>query len=274
MFAMHSVRKSAAAAVVTFLGVLALPPALSMQKRTPTLDEVLQALETNLQNYDRNIPGFFCDEHVVSQIFPGTRRDITVTDSVFRLKRVVDSDHATSFVESREVKSVNSGPAGSSTADPPALLDGAFEGALAVVSASQQACMRYDLKRNHGAYIVEFKTRVDVPRKSDCLLQEKAHGRAYVDAVSMQITRLELTTPHHMIKDDAQSGWSDPLKGEWVLAVDYASVLLDDKSFWMPATITSRVTSDPNSFHSRTWLFKATYRDFHKLEVTSRVVPP
>ena len=274
MFARRSVRKSATAGIVTLIGVLALRPALSMEKRTPTLDEVLQALQSNLQNYDRNIPNFFCDEHVVSQIFPGTRRDITVTDSVFRLKRVVDSDHATSFVESREVKSVNSGPAGSITADPPALLDGAFEGALAVVSASQQACMRYELKRNRGAYVVEFKTREDVPQQSDCLLQEKAHGRAYVDAVSLQITRLELTTPHHMIKDDAQSGWSDPLKGEWVLAVDYVPVLLDGKSFWMPATITSRVTSDPNSFHSRTWLFKATYRDFHKLEVTSRVVPP
>jgi hypothetical protein len=213
---MHSVTKwAAAAAVVTLLCVLALPPALSMQKRTPTLDEVLQTLEANLQNYDRNIPVFFCDEHIVSQIFPGTRRDITVTDSVFRLKRVVDSDHATSFVESRELKSVNSGTAGSSTADPPALLDGAFEGALAVVSASQQACMRYDLKRNHGAYVIDFKTREDGPKKPDCLLQEKAHGRAYVDAASMQITRLELTTPHHMIKDDAQRGWSDPLKGEW-----------------------------------------------------------
>jgi hypothetical protein len=237
------------------------------------VDEILRKLQTNLENYDNNVPGFFCDEHAVSEMFPGTRRDITTTDSVFRLKRVEAADHTTSFLESRDVKSVNSGPATSASVDAPAAVEGIFEGALAVVSASQQACMRYELRKpKGGALIIDFKTLDRPQRSKDCLLQEKAHGRAYIDPTALQIKRLEMTAPQHMIRDDRYR-WAEPLKGEWIVSVDYAPVVLDAKTFWMPAAINSRVTSDPNTFHARTWIFKATYSNFHKLEVTSRVLP-
>jgi hypothetical protein len=41
----------------------------------------------------------------------------------------------------------------------------------------------------------------------------------------------------------------------------------------MPATITSRTTSGRGTYHSTVWTFKATYSNFHKLEVTSRILP-
>jgi hypothetical protein len=91
----------------------------------------------------------------------------------------------------------------------------------------------------------------------------------------MQITRMELTTPHHTIIPGDKMGYgaSGAIVGEWVLSVDYAPVVLDGKSFWMPATITSRTTSGRGSFHPTVWTFKASYRNFHKLEVTSRILP-
>jgi hypothetical protein len=61
--------------------------------------------------------------------------------------------------------------------------------------------------------------------------------------------------------------------GEWVLSVDYAPVVLDGRSFWMPATIASRTTSGRGSFHAIVWTFRASYSNFHKLEVTSRILP-
>ena len=81
-----------------------------------------------------------------------------------------------------------------------------------------------------------------------------------------------MTAPHHLIHDE-QHRWAAPLKGEWVVSVDYAPVTLDGKSFWMPTAINSRVTSDPNTFHSQTWIFKARYSNYHRLQVSSRVLP-
>jgi hypothetical protein len=270
---MRGRNKLALVAAIAAVIILA-PAAHAADKHGPTLEYILHKLETNLENYDRNVPGFYCDEHAVSEMFPGTRRDVSTTDSVFRLKRVESLDHVTTFVESRERKPVNSAPSTSPSGDAPAAIDGIFEGALAVVSASQQACMRYDLRKpKDGALIIDFNTNDKPPRPKDCLLQEKAHGRAYIDAATLQIRRLELTAPRHAIRDD-QHRWAEPIKGEWVISVDYSPVTLDGRTFWMPATINSRVTSDPNTFHSSTWIFKAAYSNFHKLEVTSRILPP
>jgi hypothetical protein len=264
--------KLASAAMIAVTGILA-PVAYAFDNRGPTLSDILQKLEINLENYDRNVPGFLCDEHATSEMFPGTRRDVTITDSVFRLKRVEAPDHTSTFLESRDVKSVNSGPATSAAVDAPAAVDGIFEGALAVVSASQQSCMNYDLRKpKDGTLIIDFKTQDNTPRSNDCLLQEKAHGRAYIDPISLQIKRLELTAPQHLIHNDRYR-WAAPLKGEWVVTVEYAPVVLDGRTFWMPSAINSRVTSDPNTFHSRTWIFKGIYGNFHKLEVTSRLLP-
>jgi len=268
---MRRLRKLASAVALVAIGLLA--PVASARDRGETLEDILRALQANLESYDKNVPNFFCDEHAVSEMFPGTRRDVTVTDSVFRLKRAEDADHTTSFVESREVKSVNSGPVTSASPDPPAVIDGIFEGALAVVSASQQACMHYELRKPKGGDIIlDFKTADHPTQAKDCVLQEKAHGRAVIDAATLQIKRLEMTAPRHIIRDD-RNQWAEPLKGEWVVSVNYAPVLLDRRTFWMPGAINSRVTSDPNSFHSRTWIFKGTYTNFHKLEVSSRVLP-
>ena len=270
---MHRLRNLAAAVAV--VGILA--PVVRAEKRAPKLEDILRALQANLESYDKDVPSFFCDEHAVSEMFPGTRRDIAVTDSVFRLKREEDANHTTSFLESREPKSANSVPTVTPSPDPPAVIDGIFEGALAIVSANQQACMRYELRKpRDGAIVIEFNTQFNGEKgtrpRQNCLLQEKAHGRAYIDPATLQIKRLELTAPRHVIPDDRPQ-WLEPLKGEWVVSVDYAPVLLDGKTFWMPAAINSRVTSDPNSFHSRTWIFKGIYTNFHRLEVNSRVVP-
>lgn len=270
---MHRLRNLATAVAV--VGILA--PVVRAEKSAPKLEDILGALQAHLETYDKDVPSFFCDEHAVSEMFPGTRRDIAVTDSVFRLKRVEDANHTTSFLESREPKSANPVPAVTPSADPPAVIDGIFEGALAVVSASQQACMKYQLRRpKDDAIVIEFNTQFNGEKgtrlRQGCVLQEKARGRAYIDPATLQIKRLELTAPRHVIHDDRPQ-WLEPLKGEWLVSVDYAPVLLGRKTFWMPTAINSRVTSNPNSFHSRTWIFKGTYSNFHKLEVNSRVVP-
>jgi len=243
---------------------------------TPTLGDILQRLQENLDQYDSGVPSFFCDEHVVSQVEPGLRNQDTVTDSVFRLKRTVKPDHTTTLDESREIKTVNGKQAFSQDIDGPSLLDGAFEGGLDVVSLNQSSCMNYTLQRTirnrqTEPYIVRFATVLTAQNTANCLLQENSRGRITIDPASMHITHLEITTPHHAIIPG--ESYSSPVIGERVLTVDYAPVVLDGNSFWMPTTISSRSTSDPGTFHSIYWTFRATYRNYHKLEVTSRILP-
>jgi len=271
---MTSRRSSTVISVVAFLG---LSSALwAQQAKTPTLEEILERLEANLNHYDTGLPSLFCDEHAVSQVEPGLRDQNTVTDSFFRLKRTANADHSTTLVESREIKSVDGKPATSQKMDGPTLLSGAFEGGLAIVSAGQTSCMNYTLQRTNRnrptePYIVRFATVLTPQNTADCLLQENSKGRVFIDPTSMQITRLELTTPHHTIlRGDA---YSSPVVGERVLTVDYTAVLLGGESFWMPSTIASRTTSGGGTFRPTVWSFWAAYRNYHKLEVTSRILP-
>lgn len=245
--------------------------------KTPTLEEILDRLEANLNHYDARVPSLFCDEHVVSsQVEPGMRDQNTITDSVFHLKRTPNPDHTTTLVESREIKNVNGKPPTSQDMNGPTLLSGAFEGGLAVVSLKQTACMNYTLQqinRNRPTepYIVRFATVLTPQNSAGCLLQENSKGRVFIDPASMQITHLELTTPRHAIIPG--NSYTSPVVGKRVITVDYAPVLLGGETFWMPSTITMRVTSGSGTFHMIVWSFRATYRNYHKLEVTSRILP-
>ena len=263
-------------AVVSLVALIGLSSALCAQRaKTPTLDEILQRLEANLRDYDTGVPSFFCDEHVISQVGSGLRNQDTVTDSIFRLKRIPEADHTTSLVESREIKKVDGKAATSQDMDGPTLLSGAFEGGLAVVSLSQTACMKYALQRiNRGGptepYVIRFATVLTPQNTADCLLQENSKGRVFVDRASMQITHLELITPRHTIIPGET--YTSPVVGERVVTVDYAAVLLGGKTFWMPSTITLRSTSNPGTFHSTVWSYRASYRNYHRVEVTSRIL--
>jgi hypothetical protein len=244
----------------------------AQQAKTPTLEEILQRLDANLNRYDTRLPSLFCDEHVVSQVQPGQRSEDTITDSVFRLRRTPNADHTTTLVESREIRKVNNKPPTSQNMDGPTMLSGAFEGALAVVSLKQTACMHYELqpinpKNPTTPYVIRFST---TQTTAACLLQEDSHGRVTIDPASMQIKRLELTTPDHtVVRGDA---FTTSVTGKRVITVDYAPILLGGETFWMPATIALHTTTG-GGFHRLVWSFRATYRNYHKMEVTSRILP-
>lgn len=256
-------------AVVLLVGFLGFSSGMRGEKASaPTLDEILQRLQANLNHYDRSLPSLFCDEHVVSKVVPGLPADNTVTDSVFRLKRVDNPDNTTTLAESREIKMVNGKPALSQPLrEFPAMLTGAFEGGFAMVSLNQKACMQYTLERVHNGrpYIVDFATELTPENQAGCLLQEKSKGRVFIDPVSMEITHLEVTTPHHVIVPGNED--QEPVIGRRIISVDYSPVVLDGDTFWMPSEISSR-----NLGSWTTWSFEARYRNYHRLEVKSRIL--
>jgi hypothetical protein len=245
--------------------------------KLPPLGEILDRLEANLNRYDTRLPSLFCDEHVLSsQMEPGMRNQPNITDSVFRLKRTPRPDHTTSFAESREVQSVDGKPPAAQNVYAPTTLSGAFEGGLAVVSRSQSACMRYALQRPkedrpHDPYVVRFTTVLTPQNTANCLLQENSKGEVLIDPESVQITHLEITTPRHIIIPGGP--FRSPVVGKRVITADYSPVLLGGETFWMPSAISMRNISGSGTFHMMVWSFQATYRNYHLLEVTSRILP-
>jgi len=87
----------------------------------------------------------------------------------------------------------------------------------------------------------------------------------------MQITHLEITTPRHTIIPGNR--YISPVIGKRVLTVDYAPVVLDNETFWMPTSITMHAVGDKGTFRVTTWSYRATYRNYHRLEVKSRILP-
>ena len=268
------------------------------QAQAPTLHEILQRLEENLEQYMARVPSFFCDEHVVSKKDPDRLLESRVTDSTFRLKRVAnpDPDGKPILEESREVKRVNGQPANGESLGGPTTVRRAFSGGLALVSLSQQACMSYKLlpiKRNHPkeATIVQFASVPTSERPDDCLMQEDVSGRVLIDPATMQIKRLEFHAPHHLIVPGSRTPNGSVIPrvvGDWDLAIDYAPVELGGKSFWLPATIKVKMSGSPDGMlianrnvngsldgdpFQTDWTFDAVYRNYHRLEVTSRIVP-
>ncbi len=272
---MSSRASTAAATLIAFLGLSS--GLFAQQMKMPTLDEILAQLEANLNQYDHRLPSLYCDEQIhSSQMAPDERDQNTTADSVFRVKRVPRPDHTTALVESREIQYVDGKPATSQNLDGPSLQNGAFEGGFAVVSLNQRRCMSYALQkvnrdRPTEPYVVRFATVLTRENTADCLLQENSRGRVFIDPASMQITRLEITTPRHTIIPG--NNFEPPVIGRRDLTVDYASVLLGGETFWMPSTITMRSSNAAGTFHARVWSFRATYRNYHRLEVTSRIVP-
>jgi len=265
----HRVRRYKFALIV-LLDVAAFYSAFAQQAPSPTLDEILLRLNANLQHYDSQVPSFFCSEHVVSSVVYNRKREGTVTDSVFRLKRSAKPGQTGTLDESREIKAVNGSPVQGEHIGGPSILSGAFSGGLDLVSLDQKACMSYTLRpgkpgQTREPYVVQFATLPSIHHLSGCLLNEDGTGSISIDPATMQATRMEFTIPRHTILPGTV--------GVWKVSIKYSPVLLGGQTFWMPARIVSTAISGFDD-NLTVWSFSAHYTDYHKLEVTSRILLP
>lgn len=261
--------------------ILALPSLLFARQSNPeppkpadlTLDAILIRLQNNLTVYRATVPDFFCDEQVVSTMYmqhqPYGR---TTTDSVFRLRRSKAGESGSNrsfhqFVESREIKTVDKKPAKKQGLSGPAIFAGAFSNALQVVSLELGDCYNYHLVSHqhlhrHPVLVVDYALKNTAVNDQTCPGPEMHSGRAFIDPQTMEIIRLEQRTPDHEINPEVY--------GLWTWSIDYGEVIFNDKLFWMPKTVTSNATAKDSRFE---WTFVATYRNYHKLTVTSRILP-
>ena len=234
----------------------------------PSIDEILRRLQENLWDYQSNVPDFFAEEHVVSTLKSEGARDMkTTTDSTFRLARSHDIGEAHTFTETREVRLVNKKPAKGDELHGPAIFTGAFSTGLTIVSLEGSSCYDYTLEpagelNKAPAIVIDYAIKPDALGDPSCPGPEKQSGRAWFDPINFHTLRIEMAIPNH--KDN------NGIRVLWTWAVDYAAVSFDSKQFWLPKTITSKAEANDAS---GIWIFTASYSNYHKLTVSSRIVP-
>ena len=257
-------RSSSLAAVL--LSAVLLAPSLAQQSPELTVPEILAQLQTNIDSYLSSVPSFFCDEHVDSSMEQTNYQGelITATDSIFRIRRSGEGN-ATQLVESREVKAVNhKRPKSGDTITGPAVFRGAFTNGVRIASTDFASCYTCDRVADEKAggkmAIVLLYT---APTES--LLQrgcpEIRAGRIFIDPTTFHLLRVEARVPDHEI--------THGVFGLWTWSIDYAPVVLDGRTFWMPKAVQSEAI--PND-RKLAWSFVARYSNYHKLEVTSHII--
>src|SRR6202020_1253316 len=107
----------------------------------------------------KDVPNFFCSEHVDSALSYANKHQSTATDSVFRVVRASSG----TLTESHEVQAINGTPARGEQVRGPAIVSGVFTGSLDTVSLSQLACMSYTLQpidpeHPNQPYVIQFTT--------------------------------------------------------------------------------------------------------------------
>jgi hypothetical protein len=122
---------------------------------------------------------------------------------------------------------------------------------------------------NQGDFLGR-RSRVSWQRPKACVLAEDGSGRVTIDPTSMQIAKIEIKVPHHVITPRDRDGHTGPpMVTRWEVQVDYKPVVLDARTFWLPEKISSVSSAD-----QAVWSFVATYRNYHLLQVHSRILLP
>jgi hypothetical protein len=194
----------------------------------PTLDDVLNGVHRNFQNYVATLPSLFADEHMVAS---ASVRDAnmnrtgmeTTFDSIFRLKRpddavsVGDPAKANVLIESRQIQEVDHHPAQVGQAlEVPAIITNAFSYGGAFMSPALKQCYDYRLEGSRKfksadgvvrqAIVVSYELR-PIRQGVNCPTDEKNSGRAFIDPATMAVLRMEQRRPEHPLTSGSLGHW-------------------------------------------------------------------
>lgn len=297
-----------AAACLAFLAASAAAQSAepSYQLKDPAnLDSILQHLDANLQEYETGVPSFFCKEHTLSEMQlgsdPSTYRR-TVADSTFRIRRSSDSGQPVQLEESRIVNTIDGKPQSSDSAQlaSPLAIAGVFSGALKLLSPSAKACFQYRLhpaRKGHDTspIVIDFSSLPAKDRAPDCQYTERTSGKALIDPASMRVVHMDTHTAGHELVPG--------VRGDWDWSIDFTSVALNGKTFWLPSSIRSTAITEPTNIApdsaptanvatrgatpysnkppsttmasngAATYHLLETFTGYHLLTVESRIVP-
>ena len=184
--------------------------------------------------------------------------------------------------------------------DSPLAISGVFSGALKLLSPSAKACFQYRLhppRKGHDTspIVIDFSSLPAKDRAPDCQYTERTSGKALIDPASMRIVHIETHTAGHEMLPG--------VRGDWDWSIDFTSVALNGKTFWLPSSIRSTAITEPSNIApdsaptanvatrgatpysnkppsttmaskgAATYHLLETFTGYHLLTVESRIVP-
>ena len=241
----------------------------------PKLSQILPRLQDHVKEFEHSLPDFICDEKITSkELMGGTTIHETDIDSTFRGTQNRDKNpdgKYEPFTEWRNIQMIDGRPAPKGQQlTGPFLFAGGFSSILVeIFSAENSRYFNYkiiggDKVDDKPAVVLKFETKKD----QEALLHRdlfgtryvmKGSGKAWIDSTSMNVLRLEIQ-------------YLDPPMPEGVLtlAVDYAPVVIKEKTFWMPRTVTAEQTvANPKAPVGGQYI--AEYSNYHEYKVSVRI---
>jgi hypothetical protein len=252
----------------SFLSLLACSIAVTAQtpQLDPALDKLLSRVEANTEQYKASVPSFVCDEHIVSQeLSDGKLKHETTVDGLFRVTR--PTSQGGTLDESREVKAIDGRPSSSKKINMPISFSGGFSGALAkYLSAERRQCFDYEPGLSRltppGTAAFTFSARGAALKEPACAsIQPGTIGKFVVDTATAQVTQIEREVPYPVGKDQSVIGTA---------SVEFASIILGDKAFWLPTAISASTSETPKTHAFR---FTARYSNYHRFSASSTILP-
>jgi hypothetical protein len=241
----------------------------------PKLNQILLRIQGHVMEFEHSLPDFICDEKITSkELMAGTTIHETDIDSTFRGTQNRDKKpdgKYEPFTEWRDIQTIDGRPAPKGQQlTGPFLFGGGFSSILVEIFSPENSpyfnykVIGVDKVDGKAAVVLKFETKKD----QQALLHRelfgtqyvmKGIGKAWIDLSSMNVLRLEIQ-------------YLDPPMPEGVLslAVDYAPVLIQGKTFWMPKTVTAAQTV-PNPKVPVGGQYVAEYSNYQEYKVSVRI---
>ena len=228
----------------------------------PMLDTVLTRLQENSTIYTLSLPNFFVDETFTSQELTGAlmRQSVTTVSTLRVVHKPGEANKPVKTVESREVRTINNKPAHGDRVKGPMVLNGSFDTALTMFTASHITCFTYKLLPSPDPkHLLLSFTAKDAVRSCPASIEGET-GQALLDLQTMQPIHIDRTVPH------AEGAG----RGTFLWSIDFTPTMLGDRLFNMPTTIRTQlgVFNSPYIFQTN-----ATYTNYHRLAVSSTILP-
>ncbi len=213
------------------------------------------------------LPDLFCDERFTSKRFSdGHQADSHTTVSTFRVLHGAGGRQAGKSLESRVVREVDGAAAHGDRIKGAYTLMGGFDAALLVLTGDPERCFAFremvSGAASDGSEVrVGFAGRAPLP--AGCPAADVGRtGEILIDAGTKEVLQIRQTLPH---PPGGGEMW-----GPLVWTVTFRPVRLGERTFYAPASVRSELFRKGSSEYLQS---VAEYSNYHRVEVSSRIVP-
>jgi hypothetical protein len=256
--------------IFTILLLLATTSSASGQQSVPKIDDLLSRVRENIVDYVSTLPGFSCDESVVSQRLDGQKiKDEMRIESSFRMAKSADSQSSN---ETRTVNLVNGrAPKGQKVA-PPYSFNGGFANVLQFIN---DPCLHKSLdKPQSDGRLVLVGTSEEASTNSHNCTGSNREVYLTIDPDTFQVLRLELRVHDVAMKIPAIAHMLFiPMPSSHNLMrtlVTYVPITFGDKTFMLPHTVENTISDTTKPLSLR---YYAQYSNCRRFAATVTVEP-